>query len=113
MPPKTDCEGKPGCSGGQLAAATVANDVVFSGAMDGHLRAYGADDGKILWDFDTTPDFKTVNGIPAHGGSMSGGGATVSDRMVFVASGFTVTAGMPGNVVLAFELPEADGTANH
>ena len=36
---------------------------------------------------------------------MSGGGATVSDRMVFVASGFTVTAGMPGNVVLAFELP--------
>jgi hypothetical protein len=33
--------------------------------------------------------------------------------MVFVASGFTVTAGMPGNVVLAFELPEAAGTAKH
>jgi len=112
MPPKTDCEGKPGCSGGQLAAVTAANDVVFSGAMDGHLRAYDADDGKILWDVDTTPDFKTVNGVPAHGGSMSGGGATVSDHMVFVASGFTVTAGMAGNVVLAFELaaPEAAGT---
>jgi polyvinyl alcohol dehydrogenase (cytochrome) len=47
---------------------------------------------------------KTVNGVEAHGGSMSGGGATVSGRMVYVASGFTVTAGMPGNVVLAFEL---------
>jgi len=105
MPPKTPCEGKPGCSGGQLAAVTAANDVIFSGAMDGHLRAYAAADGKILWDFDTQPDFKTVNGVAAHGGSMSGGGATVSDRMVFVASGFTVTAGMPGNVVLAFELP--------
>jgi polyvinyl alcohol dehydrogenase (cytochrome) len=105
MPPKTDCTGKAGCSGGQLAAVTVANDVVFSGAMDGHLRAYGAADGKILWDYDTQPVVKTVNGVEAHGGSMSGGGATVSGRMVYVASGFTVTAGMPGNVVLAFELP--------
>ena len=111
MPPKTPCEGKPGCSAGQLAAVTLANDVVFSGAMDGHLRAYSAADGKILWDFDTQPDFPTVNGVPAHGGSMSGGGATVSDRMVYVASGFTVTAGMAGNVVLAFELPLADAAS--
>lgn len=106
MPPKTPCEGKPGCSGGQLAAVTAANDVVFSGAMDGHLRAYAAADGKILWDFDTQPDFPTVNGVPAHGGSMSGSGPTISGRMMYVASGFTVTAGMAGNVVLAFELPE-------
>lgn len=78
MPPKTPCEGKPGCSGGQLAAVTAANDVVFSGAMDGHLRAYAAADGKILWDFDTQPDFPTVNGVAAHGGSMSGSGPTIS-----------------------------------
>jgi polyvinyl alcohol dehydrogenase (cytochrome) len=110
MPPKTPCEGKPGCSGGQLAAVTAANDVVFSGAMDGHLRAYAAADGRILWDFDTEPEFPTVNGVPAHGGSMSGSGTTVSDRMVFVASGFTVTAGMAGNVVLAFELPAPAGS---
>jgi polyvinyl alcohol dehydrogenase (cytochrome) len=116
MPPKTPCEGKPGCSGGQLAAVTAANDVVFSGAMDGHLRAYSAADGKILWDFDTEPDFPTVNGVPAHGGSMSGGGPTVSGNMVYVASGFTVTAGMAGNVVLAFELQPAGAgstTASH
>jgi polyvinyl alcohol dehydrogenase (cytochrome) len=104
MPPKTDCAGKAGCSGGQLAAVTAANDVVFSGAMDGHLRAYSSADGKILWDFDTQPSIATVNGVPAHGGSMSGGGAVVSGEMVYVASGFTVTAGMAGNVVLAFEL---------
>jgi polyvinyl alcohol dehydrogenase (cytochrome) len=110
MPPKTACEGKPGCSGGQLAAVTAANDVVFSGAMDGHLRAYSAADGKILWDFDTEPDFPTVNGVPAHGGSMSGSGPTIAGRMVYVASGFTVTAGMPGNVVLAFELGKAAAT---
>jgi hypothetical protein len=29
---------------------------------------------------------------------------------VFVASGFTVTAGMAGNVVLAFELPAPAGS---
>jgi polyvinyl alcohol dehydrogenase (cytochrome) len=113
MPPKTDCAGKPGCSGGQLAAVTAANDVVFSGAMDGHLRAYAAADGRVLWDFDTQPEFKTVNVVPAHGGSMSGGGATVSGDMVYVASGFTVTAGMPGNVVLAFELPAPSSARKH
>jgi len=103
MPPKTPCEGKPGCSGGQLAAVTAVPGVVFSGAMDGHLRAYSAADGKILWDFDTQPNFPTVNGVPAHGGSMSGSGPVVAGSMLYVASGFTVTAGMAGNVVLAFE----------
>ncbi len=103
MPPKTPCEGKPGCSGGQLAAVTAVPGVVFSGAMDGHLRAYSAADGKILWDFDTQPNFPTVNGVPAHGGSMSGSGPVVAGNMLYVASGFTVTAGMAGNVVLAFE----------
>ena len=106
MPPKTPCEGKAGCSGGQLAAVTAIPGAVFSGAMDGHLRAYSAADGKILWDFDTEPDFPTVNGVPAHGGSMSGGGPVVSGKMLYVASGFTVTAGMAGNVVLAFELQQ-------
>jgi polyvinyl alcohol dehydrogenase (cytochrome) len=109
MPPKTPCEGKPGCSGGQLAAVTAVPGVVFSGAMDGHLRAYSAPDGTILWDFDTQPDFPTVNGVPAHGGSMSGGGPVVAGDMLYVASGFTVTAGMAGNVVLAFELQAAGG----
>jgi polyvinyl alcohol dehydrogenase (cytochrome) len=106
MPPKTPCAGKPGCSGGQLAAVTAIPGVVFSGAMDGHLRAYSATDGKILWDFDTQPEFPTVNGVPAHGGSMSGSGPVVAGNMLYVASGFTVTAGMAGNVVLAFEGPQ-------
>ena len=105
MPPPPACKGTPGCSAGQLAAVTAVPGVVFSGSMDGHLRAYSTKDGKILWDFDTTPEFTTVNGVKAHGGSMSGSGPTVSGNMVYVTSGFDVTAGMPGNVVLAFEVP--------
>ena len=73
--------------------------------MDGHLRAYSTKDGKIIWDFDTSPEIGTVNGVKAHGGSMSGSGPTVSGNMLYVTSGFTVTAGMPGNLILAFEVP--------
>ena len=109
MPPKPACEGQPGCTAGQLAAVTVIPGVVFSGSMDGHLRAYSTKDGAILWDFDTEPSIATVNGVKAHGGSMSGSGPVVSGDMVFVLSGFTGTSGMPGNLLLAFE---AAGTAH-
>jgi len=110
MPPKPACEGKPGCSAGQLAAVTAVPGVVFSGSMDGHLRAYSTADGKILWDFDTLPDFATVNRVKAHGGSMSGNGPVVAGNMLYVASGFDVTAGMAGNLMLAFE---DDSPAKH
>lgn len=113
MPPKPACEGKPGCSAGQLAAVTAVPGVVFSGSMDGHLRAYSARDGKILWDFDTLPDFETVNHVKAHGGSMSGSGAVVAGNMLYVTSGYDVTAGLPGNLVLAFELTPMPGAANY
>jgi polyvinyl alcohol dehydrogenase (cytochrome) len=109
MPPKADCEGKPGCSAGQLAAVTVIPGVVFSGSMDGHLRAYSTTDGKVIWDFDTSPDFATVNGVKAHGGSLSGGGPVVVGSRLYVTSGFNVTTGMGGNLILAFQLERATG----
>jgi polyvinyl alcohol dehydrogenase (cytochrome) len=112
MPPPPACAGQPGCSAGQLAAVTLIPGVVFSGSMDGHLRAYSAEDGKILWDFDTLAEFPTVNGVEAHGGSMSGSGPVVAGNMVYVASGFDVTFGMAGNIVLAFEDPPAAGTSS-
>jgi polyvinyl alcohol dehydrogenase (cytochrome) len=85
-----------------MAAVTLIPGVVFSGAMDGHLRAYSTKDGAILWDFDTLHDFTTVNGVKAHGGSMSGGGPTVTGGMMFVGSGYAALGGMGGNVLLAF-----------
>src|SRR5262245_21508752 len=64
-----------GCSPAQSAAITAIPGVVFSGSMDGHIRGYSAQDGKIIWDFDTAREFQTVNGIKAKGGSIDGGGA--------------------------------------
>ena len=54
---------KPGCSPAQSAAVTAIPGVIFSGGVDGHLRAYSAKDGKIIWDMDTERDYQTVNGV--------------------------------------------------
>jgi polyvinyl alcohol dehydrogenase (cytochrome) len=103
-PPKGTCAaGQRGCSTAQLAPPTAVPGVVFSGSMDGHLRAYRMTGGEIIWDFDTAHEFPTVNGIAARGGSFSGTGPTVADGMLYVNSGYANTGGLPGNVLLAFE----------
>jgi polyvinyl alcohol dehydrogenase (cytochrome) len=93
-----------GCSPGQSAAVTVIPGVVFSGSLDGHLRAYSTTDGRVLWDYDTAHDFKTVNGAPGRGGALNGPGPTVVGGMLFVNSGYGILGQMPGNVLLAFSV---------
>jgi polyvinyl alcohol dehydrogenase (cytochrome) len=100
--PKPACLGTPGCSAAQPAPVTLIPGVLFAGSLDGHLRAYDAKTGAIIWDFDTRPEFPTVNGIRAHGGSMNGSGPVVADGMVFANSGYSRLPVMPGNVLLAF-----------
>jgi polyvinyl alcohol dehydrogenase (cytochrome) len=97
-PERTDC------SPAQSAAVTAIPGVVFSGSVDGHLRAYSAATGAVLWNEDTAREFATVNGKPAHGGSMDAGGPAVVNGMVFVNSGYGQWGGMPGNVLLAYGL---------
>jgi polyvinyl alcohol dehydrogenase (cytochrome) len=92
------------CSPAQSAAITVIPGAVFSGSLDGHLRAYSTDNGSVLWDFDTERDFDAVNGGSARGGSMDVGGATIVNGMVLVSSGYSQWGGAPGNVVLAFSV---------
>jgi polyvinyl alcohol dehydrogenase (cytochrome) len=72
--------------------------------MDGHIRAFSTEDGHVLWDFDTVRDYSTVNGVPAHGGSLDGAGPVIVAGMLFVNSGYPRFGGMPGNVLLAFSL---------
>ena len=100
-PPKPPCIGKQGCTAAQLAPPSMIEGVVFDGSMDGHLRGYETVGGKIIWDFDTTPEFPTTNGIKANGGSFSSTGPTIADGMLFVNSGYG-SQGMSGNVLLAF-----------
>ena len=99
-PPKPACVGTFGCSAAQMAPPTAIPGVVFAGSLDGHLRAYDSRDGSVIWDFNTAREFRTTNGVKAHGGSMSGGGPTIVNGMVFVNTGYTNA--MDGNVLLAF-----------
>lgn len=100
--PAPCAEDRTDCSPAQSAAVTVIPGAVFSGSVDGHLRAYSTETGKVLWDTDTEREFKTVNGAPAHGGSMDTGGPVVVNGMVFVNSGYGQWGGAPGNVLLTF-----------
>ena len=83
---------------------TAIPGVVFSGGVSGFLRAYATDDAKLLWEFDTAREYTTVNGVPGHGGAMDGPGPVVVDGMLYVNSGYAQWSGLPGNVLLAFEV---------
>jgi len=87
---------------GETAALTAIPGVVFSNSWEGVVRAFSSEDGHLLWEYNTIRDFQTVNGVAARGGSMAAPGPTVVDGTVFVGSGYTFNAGIPGNVLLAF-----------
>ena len=100
--PPPGCADRRPCSPAQSQAVSGIPGAVFSGSMDGHLRAYSTVDGRILWDYDTAREFNTVNAIPGRGGAMDAGGAIVANGMVFAGSGYGQWGGLPGNVLLAF-----------
>ncbi len=87
------------------AASSAIPDAVFIGGTDGKLHALASADGHALWTFDTAREFTTVNKVPARGGSIGSIGPTIAGGMVFIGSGYSVTSGMPGNVLLAFGVP--------
>jgi polyvinyl alcohol dehydrogenase (cytochrome) len=102
--PPPGCGNRARCSPAQSAAVSAIPGVVFSGSVDGHLRAYSTADGSILWDFDSVGPYKTVNEVPARGGSFDGPGPAIAGGMLLVNSGYARAGGMPGNVLLAFSV---------
>ena len=88
---------------GIVGAVTLIPGVLLSGAGDGVVRAVSSKTGQLLWQFDTAQEFKTVNGVVAHGGSLASGGPVVANGMVFIGSGYPgFQGGDPGNLLLAF-----------
>ena len=69
--PAANCSwGQVRCNNSQSAAATLIPGVIFSGTVDGHLRAYSIKDGTIIWDVDTALPIVTVNGGLTNGGAL-------------------------------------------
>jgi polyvinyl alcohol dehydrogenase (cytochrome) len=96
------CEGKPRCNASQGGATTVVPGAVIAGSIDGGIRAYSTEDGKVLWQYDTNKEFDTVNGVKGTGASIDGSPLIVGGGMIFVNSGYGGIAARPGNVLLAF-----------
>jgi polyvinyl alcohol dehydrogenase (cytochrome) len=107
--PRVGCHWPSGiaCVDAQSAAPSVIPGVVFAGATDGHERAYAADDGAALWDFDTAEKtYRTLNGINDQpGGPIDVTSGTVADGMLFLISGYLGDlGGRFNNVLLAFSV---------
>jgi len=105
---KRNLEDRYACSWyyGLSAAPTAVPGLVFAAGLDGKLRAYDMDDGKVLWKTDTAVPFKTVNGLKGHGGAIDVDGPVIGDGMLFINSGYSMFGQLPGNVLLAFEVAE-------
>jgi len=87
------------------AAMSVIPGTVFGGGYDGIVRAISTKDGELVWQFNMMQEFKTVNGVPAKGGSMGSAGPVIAGGTVFVPSGYTFgERGTPGNALLAFSV---------
>ena len=88
-----------------LKAVTAIPGLVFSAAMNGHLRAYAAGTGAIVWDFDTAGQtYAPVGGGPmVRGGFIDAGGPVVAHGLVFQHTGYGATNG-GSNVLLAFSI---------
>ncbi|MDQ2774669.1 MAG: PQQ-binding-like beta-propeller repeat protein [Acidobacteriota bacterium] len=97
------CGDRDHCSPAQSAAVSAITGAVFSGSLDGHIRAYSSASGAVLWDFDTERSFNTVNHVPGEGGSLDVAGPVVAGGMIFVNSGYSQYGGKAGNVLLAFD----------
>jgi polyvinyl alcohol dehydrogenase (cytochrome) len=96
------CAGTPRCNASQGGATTAIPGAVIAVSIDGGIRAYAADDGTVVWQFDTNKAFETVNGVKATGASIDGSPLIVGGGMIFVNSGYGGIAARPGNVLLAF-----------
>lgn len=111
--PADTCKDRPvPCSSANAGPLAAIPGVVFSGSLDGYLRAHDATTGKVVWQFDTYREFTGTNGIQGQGGAVNAAGPTIVNGMVYQTSGYGAYGlGMPGNVLLAFGPTKGDAVS--
>lgn len=99
------CPRQIGLSGALMG---ISGAIISIGA-DGVWRVHDIESGKVLRQENTIkPYTQTVNGVPGHGGSLDNATTVVADDMLYVQSGYGFFGGTPGNVLIAYSLPEGD-----
>lgn len=102
------CENKatPPCNNAFLSPSTAAGEVVLAGSSDGVLHAFRKSDGREIWSFDSVREYRGPNGLVGTGGSFGFGGPVVVGNRIYIMSGHSyIGIGLPGNVLLSFEVP--------
>lgn len=97
-----NCEARSGFSATPLSV----DGAVITAGLDGRLFVFNADSGEVLFQYDTTVDFETVNGVEGYGGSIDSHSIAAGSGMVFVGSGYGSFSQVAGNVLLAFKPAE-------
>ncbi len=75
------------------AAVNLSNDLVFTGSLDGMVRAFHKDTGEVLWSFDSTQVVVSPGGQPGHGGTIDSTGPVAVQDQLFVNSGYSTFGG--------------------
>jgi len=96
----------PACSYyyGQSAPPTLANGLVYAGALDGKLRIFDVRNGKLLRTLETNRAYEGSNGVAGHGGAIDVAGPVIDGDQLFVLSGYGVFGQIPGNMLLVYGL---------
>ncbi|MGK0259278.1 MAG: polyvinyl alcohol dehydrogenase (cytochrome), partial [Candidatus Azotimanducaceae bacterium] len=103
-----DCDGReqkaPRCQFlyGFSAAPIVVDGAVVTGSLDGYLRIFDGDDGRLMFTYDTIREFQTVNGIKGQGGAIDSASLVAANGLLLVNSGYGMFGQPQGNVLLAF-----------
>ena len=106
-PMETSCEGRIQCNTGLSAAIAATPDLVFAPGLDGFIWAFDAENGEIVWQFDTVDQFAATNAEFATGGTIDVHGPMIAGDMMFILSGYGSQSLKGGNAFLAFALTEA------
>jgi polyvinyl alcohol dehydrogenase (cytochrome) len=88
---------------GYSAATLAIGDTVVQGSLDGYLNVFDADNGEVLFVYDTVRGFDGINGVAGHGGAIDNASVVAANGMLFVSSGYGMFGQPPGNVLLAFK----------
>ena len=70
------------------AAITGIPGAILAPGLNGILYAFSVENGELVWEFDSTVETQTVNGMTANGGAMDAGGVVAANGMLFFNSGY-------------------------
>jgi polyvinyl alcohol dehydrogenase (cytochrome) len=94
------------CDRGVSQAITAIPGAVIAGHLDGRIRIYAREDGKVLWEKSMLGEYQTVSGETSIGGAFSGGGVLVAHGQMYVNAGYGYNNHIPGNTLVVLGLSD-------